>query len=129
MAGCAQSEQPGAALTQSQRVRLERFIAASKFKPDNLYVGYLSRDVIADPDAILNGIAQRLLRQRTFTKDCFLDDATRTLLVFDEADTEDRERAYASVERLMDILGIASSDGRLNKGLYGFDPAAGASKP
>lgn len=37
-------------------------------------------------------------------------------------DTEDRERVGLYFEELMQIVGLKSSDGRLNKFLYGFDP-------
>jgi hypothetical protein len=37
-------------------------------------------------------------------------------------DTEDRERICAYFEELMDIVGLESSGGHLNKFMYGFDP-------
>ena len=37
-------------------------------------------------------------------------------------DTEDRERVCAYFEELMDIVGLESSGGQLNKFMYGFDP-------
>lgn len=37
-------------------------------------------------------------------------------------DTEDRERVCLYFEELMDIVGLESSNGQLNKFLYGFDP-------
>jgi hypothetical protein len=42
--------------------------------------------------------------------------------VYLELDTEDRERVCMYFEELMDIVGLASSDGRLNNFMYGFDP-------
>ena len=38
---------------------------------------------------------------------------------FEETDTEDREQLLRYLEEIMDILGIASSDGLLNRRLYG----------
>lgn len=37
-------------------------------------------------------------------------------------DTEKREQATWYLERIMDVFGIESSDGMLNRWLYGFDP-------
>jgi hypothetical protein len=39
--------------------------------------------------------------------------------VLSGADTEDRERALGYCERIMAVLGIQSSDGRLNRWMYG----------
>lgn len=106
-------------LTDGQRAQLMAFIAQSKFTPEGDYVGYGSNDVLALPDDPLNDVAHEIVRRGSFTKESFLDRAIEKLHRFDRADTEDRERAYTAVERLMDILGIASSDGRLNEALYG----------
>jgi hypothetical protein len=39
-----------------------------------------------------------------------------------DLDTEDRERVAQYFEELMDIVGLESSGGLLNKFVYGFDP-------
>ena len=39
-----------------------------------------------------------------------------------ELDTEDAERVAGRFEMAMDCLGIESSEGMLNRWLYGFDP-------
>ena len=109
-------------LTPTQRIQLEQFVANAKFAPDDNYVGFGSHDVVVAPDVVLNGIAERVLERGSFTKQAFLDDAIAALRAFDTVDTEDKERAYAGVEGIMDILGIESSDGRLNEAMYGFDP-------
>lgn len=44
------------------------------------------------------------------------------LKAFEYGDTEEREQACTYCERVMEILGIESSDGLLNTWLYGFDP-------
>ncbi len=41
--------------------------------------------------------------------------------VYMELDTEDRERVCTYFEELMDLVGLESSDGQLNKFMYGFD--------
>ena len=40
----------------------------------------------------------------------------------DIVDTEDRERICLYYEELMNMVGLESSAGLLNKFLYGFDP-------
>ena len=42
--------------------------------------------------------------------------------VYMELDTEDRERVCTYFEELMDIVGLESSNGQLNKFMYGFAP-------
>ena len=42
--------------------------------------------------------------------------------IYMELDTEDRERVCTYFEELMDIVGLESSNGQLNKFMYGFDP-------
>lgn len=42
--------------------------------------------------------------------------------IYQDIDTEDRERICSYVEELMDIVGLDSSDGHLNNFMYDFDP-------
>ena len=42
--------------------------------------------------------------------------------IYLELDTEDRERVCTYIEELMDIVELESSNGQLNKFMYGFDP-------
>lgn len=59
------------------------------------------------------------------TKEDYLRALEKGLSGFDRYtpfDTEDRERAGHYFEELMQIVGLESSGGRLNKFLYGFDP-------
>jgi len=42
--------------------------------------------------------------------------------IYLELDTEDRERVCSYIEELMDIVELQSSNGKLNKFMYGFDP-------
>tara|TARA_R110002049_G_scaffold291327_1_gene475198 strand:- start:154 stop:600 length:447 start_codon:yes stop_codon:yes gene_type:complete len=41
--------------------------------------------------------------------------------IYLELDTEDRERVCTYIEELMDIVELESSNGQLNKFMYGFD--------
>ena len=59
------------------------------------------------------------------TKQDYLNALDKGLSRFDPHtpfDTEDRERVGHYFEELMQLVGINSSEGRLNKFLYGFDP-------
>ena len=58
------------------------------------------------------------------TKAFVLSEFRRTLTKFDSADSEERDQLLAYLERIMDIVGMESSDGLLNNWRYGFDPAA-----
>jgi hypothetical protein len=48
-----------------------------------------------------------------------LAEFAKTMAEFEATDTEDREQLLRYLEELMDILGIASSDGLLNRWMYG----------
>jgi hypothetical protein len=47
---------------------------------------------------------------------------SRFAKIYLEIDTEDRERVCTYIEELMDIVELESSNGQLNKFMYGFDP-------
>jgi hypothetical protein len=51
-----------------------------------------------------------------------LSEFLQMLEAFEGHDTEEREKACAYCERVMDLLAIESSDSVLNTWLYGFDP-------
>ncbi|GAA4757130.1 MULTISPECIES: DUF4844 domain-containing protein [Flavobacterium] len=42
--------------------------------------------------------------------------------IYIDLDTEDRERVCSYFEEIMDIVGLESSEGKLNDFMYGFDP-------
>ena len=47
---------------------------------------------------------------------------SRFAKIYLELDTEDREKVCTYIEELMDIIELESSNGQLNKFMYGFDP-------
>jgi hypothetical protein len=53
------------------------------------------------------------------SKQFVLAEFARTMGEFEATDTEDREQLLRYLEQIMDILGISSSDGLLNRWLYG----------
>ncbi len=56
------------------------------------------------------------------SKSDVLNEFKITLAQFERADSEDKDQMLHYLEQLMDIFGIESSDGLLNKWRYGFDP-------
>jgi hypothetical protein len=92
---------------------------------------------MAEPGTIYNGLRPEIARQKaeaqfndlldrlctgladTPTKQFVLSEFARTLAEFEPIDTEDRECLLRYLERIMDILQIESSDGLLNRWLYG----------
>ena len=53
------------------------------------------------------------------SKNFALAEFAKTMAEFEATDTEDREQLLRYLEEIMDILGIASSDGLLNGWMYG----------
>ncbi len=78
-------------------------------------------------EEIINQTADDLkkvfLKQNTSDKD-YQEQIKKHLERFHDLylDTEDKERICQYIQELMDIIGLASSDGLLNNFLYGFDP-------
>jgi len=69
----------------------------------------------------LNGLIDRLREGLPFrpSKKFVLAEFARTMAEFEATDTEDREQLLRYLAEIMDILGIASSDGQLNRWMYG----------
>jgi len=102
--------------------------ALKKFNPDGgLYNG------ISDPtkrhlaqaaiNLTIDGISQGLNRHSN--KAFILTNLKRCidfLEKLDLTDSEDREQAAKYLEKIMDAVGLDSSDGLLNNFVYGFDP-------
>lgn len=96
----------------------------------------------ADPGSSYTGVGDPLIRSRldlqvdaaiealslaaagNATNEQLLVVFRRHLLAVDRGslDTEDAERVAVEFEKMLDILAIQSSDGLLNRWVYGFDP-------
>ncbi len=109
----------------SQKVALERFIAGAKFKPEGSYSGATPEAKRQSYEMQVNGLAKRLLDKLPsgLSKADVLNAFKPTLGAFDLADSEDKDRMLDYLTMIMDIFGIKSSDGLLNKWRYGFDPS------
>jgi Domain of unknown function (DUF4844) len=86
-----------------------------------LYNGLRPDSARLEAERQLNDLIERLSvgLPVTPTKQFVLSEFARTLAEFKPNDTEDRECLLRYLERIMDILGIESSNGLLNRWLYG----------
>ena len=101
---------------------------APKFEADGLYSGCLDPTLRVELESDMNTLLERLVAELAAhpTKSFVLAEFARTLDGVRATDTEDRERVCGYLEKIMDILGIESSDGLLNTWMYGFDPKSAA---
>jgi len=108
------------------RARLRALKGRPKFLPeeDGSYTGVQDPAARRAAEAAINGVIERveaLLPDRA-TKAAVLKEFSTGLDQLALTDTEDREQAAGYLEQIMDCLGMESSDGLLNKWMYGFDP-------
>ena len=103
---------------------LQNFISIPKFNADGSYSGVKPDSKRINYEEIVNRLAVRLLaRQSTaLSKQDVLNEFKITLHEFDFASSDDKDYLLGYIEKIMDILGINSSDGLLNTWRYGFDP-------
>ena len=112
-------------LTSAVYDQLAGLRSTPKFQEDGLYTGAPIGEIREYAELAINKMLDRLRSglpcspQKSFVLSEFLE----MLKAFENADTEERERACTYCERVMDLLGIESSDGVLNTWLYGFDPS------
>jgi Domain of unknown function (DUF4844) len=72
-------------------------------------------------DGQLNSLIDRLRNELASkpSKRFVLSEFKKTMAEFESIDTEDRERLLRYLQEIMTILGIGSSDGLLNRWMYG----------
>jgi len=104
---------------------LQEFRLEPKFEDAGIYHAP-SQAVRIAAAAHLNALLDRLVVSVAAhpTKAFVLSEFRRTLTEFDTADSEERDQLLMYLQRIMDIVGIESSDGLLNNWRYGFDPTA-----
>lgn len=109
---------------EQRRLALAQFIAKKKFVKEGFYPGATNEVDRIHYEAGVNDLASRLVELPPLeqTKSAVLSLFKPTMAEFDAADSEERDRFLGYLEELMDIFGIESSDGLLNKWRYGFDP-------
>jgi len=110
-------------VASDKKQALERFVALPKFREEGLYRPP-SEAKRLEYEARLNALAKRLLAKLSPppSKLEVLNEFKPTLKEFEYEDSEDRDQLLRYIENIMDIFGIESSDGLLNKWRYGFDP-------
>lgn len=110
--------------TEQKLLALAQIIAKKKFVEEGFYPGATHEADRVHYEARVNELASRLakLPPSEQTKSDVLTLFKPTMAEFDAADSEERDRFLGYLEELMDIFGIESSDGLLNKWRYGFDP-------
>ena len=101
----------------------------SKFDRDDAlsYSGITDAEVKSEATNTLNQSISKfiaLIQHSDSSNKRFLLTIKNVLESFDRnsLDTEDRERVCLYIEQIMDIIGLESSEGILNKWMYGFDP-------
>ncbi|MGI9416117.1 MAG: DUF4844 domain-containing protein [Hyphomicrobiales bacterium] len=111
-------------VTEAALAKLAELGARPKYvdEPGTIYNGMRPEHVRLTAQAQLNDLIQRLSSglQEKPSKRFVLEEFSRTLAQFEPWDTEDRERVCRYLMEIMDILGIESSDGVLNRWLYGW---------
>lgn len=118
------ADQPSAA--DERRQALDRFIEKKKFVKEPFYLVDLDEADRLKYEAWVNQLARSLrkLPPSRQTKPVVLGMFKPVMKKFDTAEVEDRDRFIGYLEELMDIFGIASSDGLLATWRYGQDMTA-----
>ena len=109
--------------------KFAEFIAKKKFVEENFYPGIADekmRPIFAEKINQAASDFQSIAESDNPTDKEYQEKIEIGLLrfadIYLELDTEDRERTCHYFEELMDIVGLKSSNGQLNKFMYGFDP-------
>jgi len=110
--------------------KLNSFKEKPKFEVDEKlgYMGLGSPELYSVMNGKMNAAADdfaKVASLQSATEKAYQDAISIGLKRFEEVylelDTEDRERVCHYYEELMDIVGLKSSGGLLNKFMYGFD--------
>ena len=109
--------------------KFEEFIAKKKFVAENYYPGIADEKLRPVFTEKINQVAtdfKTVVESENPTDKKYHEKIrvglSRFADVYLDLDTEDRERVCTYFEELMDIVGLKSSNGQLNKFMYGFDP-------
>lgn len=110
---------------EDRRQALDRFIEKKKFVKEPFYLVDLDEADRLQYEAWVNRLARSLrqLPPSRQTKPVVLGMFRPVMKKFDTAEVEDRDRFIGYLEELMDIFGIASSDGLLSTWRHGADTA------
>ncbi|MEC4087035.1 DUF4844 domain-containing protein [Pseudoalteromonas rubra] len=124
--GCVKSEMP---LTNSEGILrgLKELKSQPKFGPSNetLYPGAPNEIIRVRAETAINALIDSFIQAKAedLSKSYVLEKFAISSGPFHKMDSEEMDRALTYMEEIMDIYGIESSDGMLNKIRYGFNPA------
>ena len=109
----------------TQAEALHAFIAKKKFEPSIFHPVQRSEAERLRLQAVVDALGTRLLplADQPQDKPRVFAEFRRSMAEIDPGESEDKEQTAGYMEELMDIFGIASSDGLLSTWVYGFDPA------
>jgi len=101
-----------------------------KFQEEGLYPGAPTEEIRQRAETAVNTVVDRLQSGLPCSpqKSYVMSEFVEMLKAFEREDSEERERACYYCERVMEFFNIQSSDGILNRWLYGFDPEQQASE-
>ncbi|MCI2230513.1 DUF4844 domain-containing protein [Polaribacter sp. MSW13] len=109
--------------------KFAEFIAKKKFVEENFYPGIADEKMRPVFTEKINQIASdfKTVAESEKPTDRKYQEKigigfSRFANIYLELDTEDRERVCTYIQELMDIVELESSNGLLNKFMYGFDP-------
>ena len=113
-------------ITEDTLAGLRELRGESKFHEDpaSFYPGAPDETIRARCETRMNDLLDRLIAgiHEDPTNGYVLEEFRSSLALFDQEDSEERDRTLLYLERIMDIVGVESSDGLLNRWRYGFDP-------
>ena len=109
--------------------KFAEFIAKKKFIEENNYPGIADEKMRPIFTEKINQVANdfKIVSESEKPTDLKYQEKIKIGLlrfsdVYMDLDTEDRERVCSYFEELMNIVKLESSEGQLNKFMYGFDP-------
>jgi len=115
---------------ENLKEKFAEFIVKKKFEKENYYSGVSNENLKSNLTEKVNQVAldfKSIAESNEPTDEKYIEKIRIGLSNFEEVymdlDTEDRERVCTYFEELMDIVSLKSSNGQLNKFMYGFDPS------
>jgi len=115
-------------IPENANEKFAKFIEKKKFAEENLYPGIADEKMRPIFTEKINQVATDFKTVSEFEKPTDKNyqekigiGLSRFADVYMKLDTEDRERVCSYFEELMDIVKLESSNGQLNKFMYGFD--------
>ena len=124
---CSKNEDQMLSVTPEVIKLLEALKAKKKFTKDSalVYFGAPNEPDRVKAEGIINEALSRIIEgasSKGITEKQFWKELEIAAKQLSDMDSEEMDRGLSYMEDIMDIFGIKSSGGRLNKWRYGFDP-------